>query len=68
MKTYARIDNGIVVEVIPPMTYDDGTEIPIELRFVPEIVDTLVDITGIDPMPDQRWTYDGELFSPPQQP
>jgi hypothetical protein len=68
MHTYARIDNGIVMEVIQPMTYDidspegceytfkAGDEIPIERRFTPEFVSTLSDITGISPQPEYGWT------------
>lgn len=65
MKTYARVDSGVVIEIIKPMTYDDGAEIPIELRFTSNIVDSLVDVTDVDPMPSERWTYDHEKFSPP---
>lgn len=65
MKTYARIDNGAVMELIKPMVYEDGTEIPIELRFTAEIVASLVDVTDIDPSPAEWWLYDGKVFSPP---
>ncbi len=87
MKTYARIDAGIVVEIIEPVTYGvdiyttDGTldedgnlvqtlvhhaddEVPISERFVAAFVATLVDITDIEPMPQQGWTYDGSTFAP----
>ncbi len=66
MRTYARIENGAVVEVITPLLYDDGTEIPIELRFPPHFLETLADITGREPMPAEFWAYDGGLFSPPK--
>jgi hypothetical protein len=65
MKTYARIENGRVVEIIGPMSYEcdslpppseeaaagwlnfkAGDEVPIERRFPPEVVSTLVDIAG----------------------
>ncbi|WP_241049238.1 hypothetical protein [Achromobacter xylosoxidans] len=65
MKTYARIDNGIVMEIITPLTYDDGMEIPIEVRFPSEFVRALVDVSGVDPMPGDWWLYNGDKFSPP---
>lgn len=78
MKTYARLDGDLVMEIIPPITYLEdlpgwqegqpsriGQEIPIEQRFSETFVSWLVDITGIDPQPDQHWTYDGVTFSPP---
>ena len=66
MKTYARIENGIVMEVIKPLLYDDGTEIPIELRFPQFILDMLVDITDEDPMPGEWWAYVDGAFTPPE--
>lgn len=65
MATYARIDNGVVVEIISPRLYDDGTEIPIELRFTPQFVATLIDVTNEDPMPGVWWDFDGEKFHAP---
>ncbi|WP_063584477.1 hypothetical protein [Achromobacter ruhlandii] len=64
MKTYARIHEGVVAEIIRPITYDDGSEIPIEVRFEPGFVSSLVNITDEDPMPSDWWLYDGEKFSP----
>jgi hypothetical protein len=62
LKIYARLENNVVQEIIKPLLYDDGTDIPIELRFIPEFVATLVDITNEQPMPDERWVYlDGEF-------
>lgn len=63
MKIYARIENDMVVEVIQPLLYDDGTDIPIELRFIPEFVTTLVDITNENPIPEERWDYIEGVFS-----
>lgn len=65
MKTYARVERGMVLEIIAPMTYMSGQEIPIEERFVPEVVETLVDVTNVTPEPACWWTYDGSKFSPP---
>lgn len=67
MKTYARVDNGVVVEIIPPSSNNEGggADIPIEDRFTPEFVESLVDITTIVPPPGEHWTYDGEVFAAP---
>lgn len=65
MNTYARIENGIVTEIIRPLTYDDGAEIPVELRFEDGFVRTLVSITNEDPMPADWWTFDEARFYPP---
>lgn len=77
MKSYARIDNGLFVELIAPMVYDAedpswtegqpsriGQEVPIELRFTPEFVSWLVEITDLDPMPQVGWTYIDGVFAP----
>lgn len=36
MKSYARIDQGIVVEIILPWADENGDEVPIEQRFAHE--------------------------------
>lgn len=63
MKTYARVDNGIVQEVIEPFADPDGNEYAIEDRFTPDLVAQMVDITGIAPKPQLLWTYDGVVFA-----
>lgn len=73
MKIYARIDNGVVVEIIASALWPEelpnigGKEIPIEHRFTREFVATLVDITDASPQPDSGWTAvdGGKTFSPP---
>lgn len=65
MTTYARIQDGMVVEIIQPLLDDEGHEWPIDQRFTPAVVATLVDITGLDPQPEEWWTYDGTNFAPP---
>lgn len=67
MQTYARVENGVVQEIIEPLADLDGNEYPIEERFVPELVAQMVDITRITPKPDQMWTYEGAVFAPPVQ-
>lgn len=72
MKTYAHVQDGRVVEIILPMVYefdaDDesykaGDEIPINQRFTPEFVATLVDISEVSPQPTVGMAYDGTTFS-----
>lgn len=65
MQTYARVEDGVVQEIIEPLVDPDGNEYPIEKRFVPELVAQMVGITGITPKPDQAWTYDGGQFAAP---
>lgn len=71
MKSFARIDNNIVVEMIPAAIYDadglnwhEGDEIPIEKRFTPEFVATLIDVTDLDPYPQVGWSYNNGVFTP----
>ena len=72
MKTYARVENGVVLEIIQPFAIkdEDGNEVevPIEERFVPDIVQTLVEVTKATGTPDQGWTYDGKVFAAPVPP
>ncbi|WP_277593596.1 hypothetical protein [Pseudomonas chlororaphis] len=42
MTTYARVSDGVFVEIIRQANDLDGNEIPIEERFHPEFVATLV--------------------------
>lgn len=65
MRAYARIDNGIVVEIIELEPNEAGEVVPIERKFTAEFVATLIEITDLDPKPSERWTYDGEAFAAP---
>ncbi|WP_175980071.1 hypothetical protein [Caballeronia zhejiangensis] len=73
MKTYARLDNSVVAEIIQPAAWPadmpevGGEEIPIAQRFTPEFVSTLVDVTGVAPAPQFGWvtTDGGKTFSAP---
>lgn len=75
MKTYARVDAGVVQEIILPRTWgiDDPNEPPqffaedeqpIEVRFTPDFVAQMVDITNVEPRPEQGWTYVDGIFAP----
>jgi len=58
MGLFARIDDGTVKEV-----FDNKTGRPIGEIF--DAVFVWVDITDVDPKPDQGWKYDGGRFNPP---
>ena len=77
MKSYARVDGGVYVELISPMAYEDespywvegdpsriGDEIPIELRFTPEFISWLVEITDMNPEPQLGWVHIDGGFAP----
>lgn len=79
MKTYARVQDGVLAEIIEPAPYDSespeweegqpsriGMEISIENRFTAELVATMVDITDADPQPQAGWVYENDEFSPPK--
>jgi hypothetical protein len=55
VKSYARIHDGIVMEIITPAADASGNEIPIADRFHPLLVATMVDITSASPQPQQGW-------------
>lgn len=62
---YARIENGIVMEVI---AVQDG-EPPLSVRYHPALLDQFVELHG----PEQyrirpKWNYDGSGFSEPAPP
>lgn len=66
MKTYARIDQGIVMELITTRSDDDGIEYPIAALYHPDFVATLVDVTAVTPTPaiydvarqeDEGWVF-----------
>jgi len=59
-KTYARVDDGIVAELIVL-----DAAINISTLFHPSTVLQMFDVTGMDPMPEVGWAYDGSTFSPP---
>jgi Caudovirales tail fibre assembly protein, lambda gpK len=69
-KTYAYIVDGAVREIILPFTNNDGEEVPIEDRYTADFVKNLIDITDLNPAPDQQWTYaEGKFAAPvPYQP
>jgi hypothetical protein len=63
MKSYARIDAGVVVEIIRPMHDEEGNEASIDDRYTREFVATLVDITDLIPMPSEHWAYADGAFT-----
>ena len=65
MRTYAHIENGVVAELVTPGPDLDGNQYDLELCFPKSFVDACIEITGLDPMPGQRWTYNGKIFAKP---
>lgn len=59
MKYFALIEDGIVLEV-----KEIGDDFDIYMFYPPDY--KWVNITGMSPMPDQQWSYDGADFTPPR--
>lgn len=68
MRTFAHIVNGAVSEIVTPPVDLQREQYSLELCYPAEFVDACVEITGLDPQPDQRWTYDGSVFTPEAPP
>lgn len=65
--SYARIENGVVAELIAELLDGEGKEIPIADRFHPDIAATIVDATaaaGVEP----GWIYANGVFAAPVAP
>lgn len=67
MRTYVRVVDGFVVEVIPVLdfTHGDGAEYTIEERYHPEIAAQCVETTGFNPTPQEFWSWNGSVFIEP---
>lgn len=65
MKTYAFVQRGEVVEIIPPVTDSSGKEIGIQDRYAPDFAAVMYDISGLRPQPEQGWTYIEGVFAAP---
>jgi len=65
MRIYAHVENGVIDELVTPTLDLEGNQYAIELCFPASFVDACVEITGLDPMPQERWTYDGTTFAAP---
>jgi hypothetical protein len=64
-KVYVAVENNSVREVIEPGYDLEGNEYPIEARFPEEIVETMVEVTDLDPQPEQYWHYENGVFTAP---
>ncbi len=64
MQTYARIQDGVVMELIAPRAADDGSEIPIADRFHPAIVANLVSVPDSTAVVE-GWLYEDVAFAAP---
>lgn len=65
MRIYAHVISGVVSELVTPPLDVNGNQYPIEVCFIPEFVANCVEVTNLDPIPGQFWTYDGAIFSAP---
>lgn len=70
VRTFARIEGGIVMEIVPPLPLSNGwIEIMPEdgdvrtLYAYPQV--SWVELTGMDPIPLPNWIYDEGVFSEP---
>lgn len=65
MRTYARVENGVVVEMVTPINDPEGNQYPLEVCFPPSFVEQCIEVTDMDPQPTERWTYIGGVFAEP---
>jgi hypothetical protein len=56
MKTYAYLQNGVVWEIISPMTDEEGQEIALADRFTADFCAACVDVAALSPMPAHGWS------------
>lgn len=61
-KVYVRVDGGYVLERI---VLDESVDTA--ALFHSTIYDQLIDVTGVDPQPDQNWIYENGEFRPPER-
>jgi len=65
-RSYARIDDkNIVREVIQTYVDENGVEYSIDQMFSAEFRESLIEITGINPAPTERFRYVNGSFLPP---
>jgi Caudovirales tail fibre assembly protein, lambda gpK len=64
MKSYARLDHDVVVEIITPPIDLEGNQYSIDVCYTPEFVATCIEVTNIDPQPEQGWVYNGVAVAP----
>lgn len=50
------------------LNHDPENEFPIAELYEPSFVERMVDITDLDPQPEEGWLWDGNKFSPPPPP
>ena len=64
MNTWARIQAGVVVEILSlAAALTPGVDI-----FTPAFAATLVNVTTVSPSPQIGWTYNGTVFAAPAAP
>ncbi len=65
MRIYARVQNGVVAEILPEVVDVEGQGVPIGQRFSSVFIDGLIDVTDIKPPVAASDLYDGNIFSKP---
>lgn len=63
MRVYARVEAGVVREIINPVMDDVGVDIPIDQCFPAQLVAQMIEVTDVKPAPDQGWLYEDGKFS-----
>jgi hypothetical protein len=56
MKTYVYVNDGVVWEIVRPMVDGDENEIPLSSRYTSSFCSQCVDVTGMQPPPQENWT------------
>lgn len=65
MKIFARVQNGVVAEILPEVVDVEGQGVPIVQRFSRVFLGGLIDVTDIQPTVAASDLYDGNVFSKP---
>ncbi len=65
MKTYARIVDNTVTEIIPDIAEIAGVDVSVEERYHSDFLLALADITDIMPMPGVGWILQNDEFLVP---
>lgn len=71
VRTFARVDQGIAMEIVPPLPLDAGWK-----ELLPTVggdarklfgypAEVWVELTDMDPMPQANWTYRDGVFTDP---
>ena len=62
MAIFARIENGRVMELVTPL---EG--FTIQESYHPTIASQFIDVTHVNPRPQQGWLFDGVRYAEPPE-